>query len=277
LTLPALLSRLISRISGRSLQILTVVVYGFILTPAVFVILMSFSPDVIATFPPPGLTIKWYIALTQDPRMVAAIYNSLFIGLSAILISGLLGTVTSIGMVRYKFRGRGLLSSFVIAPMVVPEIILGASLLTFFISLGLSLSRFSYLFMILGHALFTLPYVILMVHARVYGLDKSLEEASMNLGANPIQTFREVTLPLILPAILSGMLLAFALSLDDYTASQFWVMPYTETIAVRIFTALRTELPPTINPLATLLMLSTLFAFFLQVRISRRVTLRKRK
>jgi spermidine/putrescine transport system permease protein len=252
-------------------------VYGFILTPALFIILMSFSPDVIATFPPPGLTIKWYIALFQDVRLVAAIKNSLFIGLSAILVSGLLGTMTSIGMVRYKFRGRGLLSAFVIAPMVIPEIILGASLLTFFVSLGLSLSQFSYLFMIIGHALFTLPYVVLNVHARVYGLDRSLEEASMNLGANPIQTFREVTLPLILPAVLSGMLLAFAMSLDDYTASQFWVMPQTETIPVRIFSALRTELPPTINPLATILMLSTLFAFFLQVRISRRVTVRRRK
>jgi spermidine/putrescine transport system permease protein len=252
-------------------------VYGFILTPALFIILMSFSPDVIATFPPPGLTIKWYIALFQDVRLVAAIKNSLFIGLSAILVSGLLGTMTSIGIVRYRFRGRGLVSAFVIAPMVIPEIILGASLLTFFVSLGLSLSQFSYLFMIIGHALFTLPYVVLNVHARVYGLDRSLEEASMNLGANPIQTFREVTLPLILPAVLSGMLLAFAMSLDDYTASQFWVMPQTETIPVRIFSALRTELPPTINPLATVLMLSTLFAFFLQVRISRRVTVRKRK
>jgi spermidine/putrescine transport system permease protein len=249
----------------------------FILTPALFVILMSFSPDVIATFPPPGLTINWYIELFKDIRLVTAIYNSLFIGLSAVLVAGLLGTMTSIGLVRYRFRGRGLVSALVIAPMVIPEIVLGASLLTFFVSLGLSLSRYSYLFMIIGHALFTLPYVILNVHARVYGLDKSLEEASLNLGANPIQTFREVTLPLILPAVLSGMLLAFAMSLDDYTASQFWVMPQTETIPVRIFSALRTELPPTINPLASILMLSTLIAFFLQMWVSRRVSIRRSK
>jgi spermidine/putrescine transport system permease protein len=252
-------------------------VYVFILTPALFVILMSFSPDVIATFPPPGFTINWYIELFKDIRLVKAIYNSLFIGLSAVLLAGLLGTMTSIGLVRYKFRGRDFFSALVIAPMVIPEIVLGASLLTFFVSLKLSLGYYSYFFMIIGHALFTLPYVILNVHARVYGLDKSLEEASLNLGANPIQTFREVTLPLILPAVLSGMLLAFAMSLDDYTASQFWVMPQTETIAVRIFSALRTELPPTINPLASLLMLSTLIAFFLQMKISRRVSIRKAK
>jgi len=248
----------------------------FILVPAGFVILMSFHPSVIPTFPPPSLTIKWYVEMIRDFRLVKAIYNSLFIAGVATIIAGIIGTVTSIGLVRYRFRGRELLSALVIAPMVIPEIILGASLLTFFVTLGLSLSQYSYLYMILGHTLFILPYVIMNVHARVYGLDKSLEEASLNLGANPIQTFGEVTLPLILPAVLSGTLLAFAMSLDDYTASQFWVMPQTETIPVRIFSALRTELPPTINALATLLIVATLLIFFLQVRLSRKVALRRR-
>ena len=264
-----------SRVSARLLRYYTVMIYVFILTPAAFVILMSFSPDVIPTFPPASLSVKWYIALTQDFRLVKAIYNSLFIGAVATVLAGITGTVTSIGLVRYRFRGRQLVSALVIAPMVLPEIILGASLLTFFVTLGLSLSRYSYVYMILGHTLFILPYVVIMVHSRVYGLDKSLEEASMNLGANPIQTFREVTLPFILPAVLSGMLLAFAMSLDDYTASQFWVMPQTETIPVRIFSALRTELPPTINALATLLILGTLLAFYAQVRLSRTVAIRR--
>ena len=269
------IARLVSKVSTRLLRYYTVMIYAFILTPALFVILMSFNPDVIPTFPPAGLSIIWYIELVKDFRLVKAIYNSLFIGAVATVLAGIIGTVTSIGLVRHRFRGRELVSALVIAPMVLPEIILGASLLTFFVTLGMSLSRYSYVYMIIGHALFILPYVIMNVHARVYGLDKSLEEASMNLGANPIQTFREVTLPLILPAMLSGMLLAFAMSLDDYTASQFWVMPQTETIPVRIFSALRTELPPTINALATLIILGTLLAFYVQVRLSRMVAIRR--
>ncbi len=270
------LARNLSKVSTRLLRYFALIIYVFILVPAGFVILMSFHPSVIPTFPPPSLTIKWYVEMIRDFRLVKAIYNSLFIAGVATIIAGIIGTVTSIGLVRYRFRGRELLSALVIAPMVIPEIILGASLLTFFVTLGLSLSQYSYLYMILGHTLFILPYVIMNVHARVYGLDKSLEEASLNLGANPIQTFGEVTLPLILPAVLSGTLLAFAMSLDDYTASQFWVMPQTETIPVRIFSALRTELPPTINALATLLIVATLLIFFLQVRLSRKVALRRR-
>jgi spermidine/putrescine transport system permease protein len=249
-------------------------IYVFILTPAIFVMLMSFSPAAIPTFPPAGFSFVWYVELTKDVRMVKAIYNSLFIGGVAVILAGILGTATSFGLVRYRFRGRELASMFLIAPMVLPEIVLGASLLTFLTTMGLPILRYSYVYMIIGHTLFVLPWVVMNVHSRMYGLDKSLEEASMNLGANPIQTFREVTLPLILPALLSGMLLAFAMSLDDYTASQFWVMPQTETIPVRIFTALRTELPPTINALGTMLILGTLLVFYVQIRISRRVALK---
>jgi spermidine/putrescine transport system permease protein len=247
-------------------------VYVFILTPALFVVIMSFNPSDVSTFPPAGLSIKWYIALARDPRLVAAINNSLFVGISATILAGVIGTTTSIGLVKYKFRGRQLLSTLVIAPMIVPEIALGASLLTFFVTIGLSLLEYSYVFLVVGHALLTVPYVIMNVHARVYGLDRSLEEASMNLGADPFQTFREVTLPLVLPAILSGMLFAFAMSLDDYTATQFWVMPNTETIPVKIFSALRTELPPTINPLGTLLMLVTILVFYLRLRVGRMIS-----
>ncbi len=269
------LGRLISKVSTRLLRYFTAMIYAFILVPAAFVILMSFHPAVIPTFPPPSVTFKWYIELARDIRLVKAVSNSLIVGISATILAGIIGTMTSIGLVRYRFRGRETLSALVIAPMVFPEIILGASLLTFMLRiLALPLSRYSYLYMIVGHTVFILPYVIMNVHARVYGLDRSLEEAAMNLGANPVQTFGQVTLPLILPSILSGMLLAFAMSLDDYTASQFWVMPQTETIPVRIFSALRTELPPTINALATLLILTTLLLFYLQVMVSRRVSLR---
>lgn len=263
-------ARVVSRVSRRLLQCCTVLVYGFILAPVPFIFLISLDPREIATFPPATLSLHWYAAMVQEGRIVRAIYNSFLVAGSATLLSGIIGVMMSIGLVRYRFRGRGILSALAILPMVLPEIILGANLLIFWQTLGLSVLSYSYLYLIVGQTLLVVPYVIMNVSPRVYGLDRSLEEASMNLGANSLQTFREITLPLILPGILSGMLFALAILLDDFTATQFWVVPGTETIPIRIYTSLKLEFPTTTNALAGSMFLFMLLAFVLQIAVRRR-------
>jgi spermidine/putrescine transport system permease protein len=247
------------------LKVITILFYAFIFIPVIIVATMSFHPSSIPTFPPPSLSLKWYWDMVTNIKYLRAIQNSIIVALVSSVLSGIIGMVTSIGLVRYWFKGREILIAIALLPLILPPVIMGATVLMFLTTLGLPLREYSMLYLIFGHTLFCLPYVIIIVHSRLYGLDKSLEEAAMNLGANEFQTFKEIILPQIAPAVISGMLFAFAMSLDDYAATIFWVVPETETIPVRIFSALRTEFPPTINALGTTMILVMFFIF--QVRM----------
>lgn len=176
--------------------------------------------------------------------MISALVNSLGLGLVTAIISALVGTPCALGLVRLDFPGKRFFNAFVMAPMIIPQIITGISLLLFLNALALPRGM---LYLVIGHVLLTVPYVIITVSSQLYGFPKNLEEASLNLGANELETFFEVTLPLIAPSIIAGMLFAFTISFQEFVASQAWATPSTYTLPIRIFGRIRDALTPEIN------------------------------
>lgn len=251
-----LLNEKLLGLGGKLLKYVTILTYIFILSPFLMVVLMSFHPSTIPYFPPPSLSLRWYQSFFADVRLIRAVYNSLIVAICASLLSAIIGVMAALALVRYKLPG--FLNIFLISPMFTPEVITGVALLIFLSQLGFSLREHSFLYLIIGHTLITLPYMILLVQSRLYGFDRSLEEAAMNLGATELETFKEVTLPLIAPSIMAGMLFTFVISLDEFTATQFWVSPKTETIPYRIYTMLRTGLRPDVNVLGSILAFLTI-------------------
>ena len=166
-------------------------------------------------------------------------------------ISMVIGTLGAVGMVRRKFRGQGTVEALSLLPIMVPEIILGMAFLAIFTAVGL---RFGMLTLILSHVTFCTPYIFIVVKGRLVGLDPSLEEASRDLGASAARTFFSITLPLIMPGILSGVMLAFAMSLDDFVISFFVTGATVTTLPLKIYSSVKTGVSPQVNALCTLIM-----------------------
>ena len=166
-------------------------------------------------------------------------------------ISMVIGTLGAVGMVRRKFRGQGTVEALSLLPIMVPEIILGMAFLAIFTAVGL---RFGMLTLILSHVTFCTPYIFIVVKGRLVGLDPSLEEASRDLGASAARTFFSITLPLIMPGILSGVMLAFAMSLDDFVISFFVTGATVTTLPLKIYSSVKTGVSPQVNALCSLIM-----------------------
>ncbi len=241
----------------RLLKWATILVYLFIFTPIAIVILMSFHPKEIVSFPLPGFSLKWYASFLTNYELLNSLRISLTIGFSAALLAGAIGTLAAFAIVRTEFKGKEALNTMIFAPMLISPIVMGVALLSFFDFVHFPRG---YISVVVSHSLIALPFVVVVVAARLAGFDRSLEEAAMNLGANRFQTFKSVTLPLIAPGIIGGALLAFTLSFDEYPATQFLATPSTTTIPIRIFSMIRTELSPEINVLATLMIIVTVTA-----------------
>ncbi len=222
----------------------TILTYGFLYLPIVVIVIMSFHPKAFLTFPLPGLSLRWYSEFLGDMLMIWALLNSLALSTITAVLSSLLGIPIALALVRYDFPGKRFLNSFVLAPMIIPNVITGIGLLILLNSIKIP-RGFPYL--IIGHALFGLPYIVLTVSSQLYGFPRQLEEASLSLGAKEFQTFFEVTLPLLSPSIIAGMLFAFTISFQEYVASQFWATPSTYTLPIRIYSRIRDALTPEIN------------------------------
>jgi spermidine/putrescine transport system permease protein len=194
----------------------------------------------------------------SDQALVDALVLSLEIALIAATVATILGTFVAIALVRYRFRGGNGVNFLLILPLTAPEIVLGASLLTLFLEPHLVLFNYNFKLgfttIVLAHIMFCVAYVALTVKARLRGFDWTLEDAAMDLGANPTRTFFRVTLPLIIPGILAAFLLSFALSIDDFIITYFVSGPSTTTFPVRIFGQSRTATPPQINVLASMIL-----------------------
>ncbi len=247
---------------GRALWAAGLAVYAFLYLPIVVVIAYSFN-DSRLNAEWVGFTWHWYQVLANDQDMLVAAGNSLFVAVLSSLSATVLGTMAGIAIHRYDFR---LLNFMVLAPVAMPEILLGVSLLLFFIQvLNLTLGLFS---IFLAHITFSVGFVAIVVRVALAGLDKTIFEAARDLGASPWQTFRYVTFPLILPGVIAGGLMAFTLSIDDFVVTFFTAGVGVQTLPLRIYSMIKIAVTPEVNAVSTLLMLLTLTTILLASRFA---------
>ena len=202
-----------------------------------------------------GFSMKWYRELFRDRNVRTALINSLFLGGVSSLAAAVIGTLGAIGTMRTDFRGKGAMEYIATLPMMTPEIILGMIFLAFFSLLGLP---FGMTTLIISHTAFCIPYVFMQVKSRLSGMDGSCEEAARVMGAGRVRVFFDITLPMIAPGIISGMLLSFAMSFDDVVISIFVTGVNVNTLPILIYTQLKTGVTPKVNALCTLMFLATL-------------------
>jgi spermidine/putrescine transport system permease protein len=251
----------------QAIRAWTLLVYIFMFLPVGVVVLLSFNASQFGSFPMTGFSFRWFIELAQNEAIIAAFRTSIILGALTAVISTTLGVLASLALVRYKVPGSNLISTLLIAPILVPEVVLAVALLLFLNVLSINKS---FVLLLLGHVIFTLPFVILVVQARLVGIKREMEEAALSLGASPLQTFFEITLPLLAPAIFAGMLFAFTISFDDITGTLFWKPGGVETVPTQIFAMLRNSISPEINALGTVMIVLTVGLPLLGAAIARR-------
>lgn len=201
-----------------------------------------------------GFSLRWYRVLLRDSAIFEALWNSLRLAAVTCLLAAVIGTLGAVGMQRLQSRTKGPMEYLSTLPIMIPEIILGMVFMAFFSLLRLP---FGMVTLVIGHTAFCIPYVFMLVKARLVGLDKSLAEAARDLGAGEVRVFFDITLPLITPAILSGMLLSFAMSMDDVIISIFVTGVNVNTLPIKIYSQIKFGVTPEINALCTLMLLAT--------------------
>ncbi len=235
--------------------------YAFLYVPLIIVIVYSFN-DSRLNAEWVGFTWHWYEVLLKDEQMLTAAWNSLIIGVSASAVATVLGTMAGYAMYRFKLR---LLPVLVLMPIAIPEILMGVSLLIFFVLLNVTLGMLS---ITLAHIAFCIGFVAIVVRSRLTGMDESLTEAARDLGATHWQAFRLITLPLIMPGIIAGALMAFTLSIDDFVITFFTAGVDATTLPLQIYSMIKIAVTPEVNAVSTLLMLVTLILIVIASRLS---------
>jgi spermidine/putrescine transport system permease protein len=243
------------------LSLAAVAGYAFLYLPLIIVVVYSFN-DSRLNAEWVGFTLDWYRKLFADEEMLTAAGNSLLIGLVASLVSTVLGTMAGFAMYRYRLR---LLPILVLAPIAIPEILTGVSLLIFFVLLNFTLGLLS---VTLAHIAFCIGFVAIVVRSRLAGMDESLTEAARDCGATPWEAFRHVTLPLIMPGVIAGALMAFTLSIDDFVITFFTAGAGTVTLPLQIYSMIKIAVTPEVNAVSTLLMLLTLVLIVIASKLS---------
>ncbi len=250
------LRRLSRAVPGLYLFLVLLVIY----LPVVVVIAFSFNQQ------PKGLmwtgfTTEWYPKLFQNRQIMESFRNSLTVASLSSAIAAVIGTLGAVGLARSQFRSAAVFEGIATLPIMVPEIVLGLAFMTTFALFGIPSGMLT---LVLAHATFCIPYVLINVRSRLNGLDPSYEEAARDLGASPMRSFMTIVLPLIVPAVISGVLLAFAMSLDDVVISYYVSGVESMTFPVYVFSKIKTDVPPTINAMATV----TLGVTFVAVALS---------
>ncbi|MDT8282079.1 MAG: ABC transporter permease subunit [Gammaproteobacteria bacterium] len=246
---------------NRLLKLAALTVYGFLYLPLFIVVIYSFN-DSKLNAEWVGFTWKWYDKLFHNNEMLSAAANSLIIASASAMVATVLGTLAGMAMHKYRLK---VLPGLVLAPIAMPDILMGVSLLLFFIMLNMSLGLIS---ITLAHITFCIGFVALSVQARMSGIDHSLTEAARDLGANPWQCFRMITLPLLAPGIIAGALMAFTLSIDDFVITFFVAGVGSSTLPLQIYSMVKIAVTPEVNAISTLLMLLTLILITLASRLS---------
>lgn len=229
-------------------RIYSFLVYGFIYAPIIILIVFSFNSQKL-NVRWEGFTLNWYNVLFKDAQIFLATRNTLLIAFISTLVATIIGTMAALAMHRYRFPLYNISETVMYIPIVIPEVVMGISLLVFFVMIKFTLGLTT---ITLSHIAFNIPFVALVVRARLHGYDRAIDEAAMDLGANEITTFLRVTLPTILPGVLSGAMLALTLSLDDYVITYFTAGPGSTTLPLRVFSMVKTAVTPEINALSTI-------------------------
>ena len=250
-----------SKLSRFYLGLIFVLMY----LPIAVVIVFSFNES---KFPVRfnGFSLKWYQELFSDSAMIEALGNSLFLGVVSCFVSAVIGTLGAVGLSRIHWKTKGILEYISILPLMIPEIILGMVLMAFFYMMNLP---FGMLTLLIGHTVFCVPYILMEVKARLAGMDPSLEEAARDLGAGPFRAFWDIILPLIMPAVMSGSLLAFAMSMDDVVISIFINGPRLSTLPIKVYTQIKTGVTPEVNALCTIMLAVTLLILLIYTAIGK--------
>ncbi len=251
---------------GKILKGYSFALYVFLYAPILVMVVFSFNDSkLLAVWR--GFSLRWYDTLIEDPTVWRAIYNSVWVALLTAVISMVLGTMTAFVMIRYSFRGKTILDSSLYFPVVIPEITEALSLLLFYVFTGIPLGAFT---VVIGHVAFAISYATIVIRARLVGFDRSVEEAAKSLGANELRTFFHVTLPLILPGVIAGGLLAFTVSYDDFIKTAFTAGPGFQTLPLRIYAmASRGGVSPQLNALATITLVVSLGLALARLRLSK--------
>lgn len=235
-------------------------IYVFLLVPVAMVVLTSFTGRAFPAIPYDGISLQWYVALMTDSQLLGALFTSFVVAAGAAIIAVIFGTIAAVGFVRAEFPYKQQLSTIMLLPMIISPVITGIALIRYFGQINVDAG---YPTLIIGHSILGVPYVFLLVRSELVTFDNDLEKASRVLGADSTMTFTNVTAPIISPALLSGLFIAFIVSFGEFTATQFLIAPGTSTVPVEIYDMLRTGLTPEINALSTVLVVVMVFAAIL--------------
>jgi len=240
-------------------------VFLFLYVPIVVLIIFSFNDSKLNAVWT-GFTFKWYAKLMQNDEIIRALINTLEVAFASTILSTMIGTLAAVGLYKFEFKGKNVLDNLLYIPIVIPELVLGISLLILFNQLHFDLGKTT---LIIAHATFSIPFVVITVRARLAGFDKSIEEAANDLGASQLKTFIYITLPNIAPGIIAGALLAFTLSLDDVITSFFVAGPESTTLPLKIFSMVKFGVSPEINALSTIMVAASVFIVFISDRVNK--------
>jgi len=239
--------------------------YLFLYLPIVVLTVFSFNTSRFSVAWE-GFTWKWYRELAMDPLVLTALWNSAAIAVSSMILATVIGTLTAYGLYRYRFRGKGLFDGILFLPIVTPEIVVGISMVIFFVMVRFPLGHST---IIAAHVAFCIPFVMLVVRARLQGMDRSLVDAAMDLGADEWTAFCKVTLPQLAPGIASGALLAFTLSFNDFVITFFVTGIGSTTLPLKVYAMVRLGVSPKINALSALIIICSILLICLADRLQR--------
>lgn len=246
--------------------IICILVSIFLIAPMLVVVIVSFSSAAFLTFPPPGLSFRWYEKLFTSPYWLSTLATTISVTLPSSFLATALGTAAAVGLSRANFVGKSLISALLVAPIVVPLVIVGASL---YLAFGIVDLNGSLLGLIIAHVVLTTPYVVTTVLAVLNTFDQRLEHASLTLGANMWTTFRRITLPIILPGVLSGFMFAVVTSFDELVVSTFISSPTVRPVAVQMWSDVRGDVDPTISAIGTMMFVISLAGLALSLYLGR--------
>jgi spermidine/putrescine transport system permease protein len=248
----------------KSLIGFTALVYFLLHLPILVLVIFSFNSSRYVVWT--GLSLNWYKRLLERPDILAALKASLIVGICSTIVSTILGTLIALALARHRFKGRTVFEGLLYVPIVTPEIVVGISLLILFAALKIPLGLST---ITIAHIAFNISFVVVVVLARIQGMDQNLEEAAMNLGADEITTFWKITVPQLWPGILAGALLAFTMSFDDFVITFFVSGVGSTTLPLLVYGMVRKSIEPSINAISTLILIVTTITIYLADRFGR--------
>ncbi|RST77294.1 ABC transporter permease [Siminovitchia acidinfaciens] len=251
------------------LKTIVALILSALTAPILIIFVMSFTSVSYFQFPPPGFSVKWYEAFFSDASWMESLFRSLQISFFTMILAIVIGTIAANAVMRLDFPGKQFFMALMVAPMIIPVIILGIALYRFFAPLQMTGTITG---MVLSHSILSIPIVFVTVLASLKGMDRNLELAAMGLGSTPIEAFFKITVPFIRPALFSSALFAFLISFDELVVTIFLAGPTTKTLPVKMWEDLRTQVNPTIAAISSILIISIVTIYILQVWLSERAT-----